>query len=140
MLKKKNLFDFIIVGAGSAGATLANRLSANKDLRVALIEAGPPDTSFLTSIPFAFALLLPQYLGKKYIWGNFESEKEARLNNRTIYQPRGKTYGGSSSINAMLYIRGNKFDYDNWQKLGNNDWEFSKCLPYFKRCENNLSI
>jgi choline dehydrogenase len=125
-------FDYIIVGAGSAGCVLANRLSANPDTRVCLLEAGPADNSPVIHTPIGIALLL---LTKKYNW-YYETEPEPELNNRRMYWPRGKTLGGSSSINAMIYTRGDGSDYDEWAALGNTGWSWAEVLPLFKRLEN----
>ena len=125
-------FDYIIIGAGSAGCVLANRLSANPDNQVLLIEAGGPDKDPLISIPGAYGKLFR----KKYDWG-FYTEPQSHVNNRTIYLPRGKTLGGSSSINAMVYVRGNKKDYDHWAALGNKGWAYKDVLPYFIKSEHN---
>ena len=125
-------FDYIIVGAGSAGCVLANRLSANPATRVCLLEAGAPDNSPVIHTPIGIALLL---LTKKYNW-YYETEPEPELNNRRMYWPRGKTLGGSSSINAMIYTRGDGSDYDEWAALGNPGWAWADVLPLFKRLEN----
>ena len=153
-------FDFIILGAGSAGCVLANRLSANKNFNVCLIEAGSKDSDIRLRVPLGFAFLGE---GSKYSWNyNTEPQKEfAKIKieepatsvvdsaggvhkieseseeHRRGYQPRGKTLGGSSSINAMLYVRGHKWDYDHWSELGNNGWSYDEILPYFKKAEHN---
>ena len=153
-------FDFIILGAGSAGCVLANRLSANKNFNVCLIEAGSKDSDIRLRVPLGFAFLGE---GSKYSWNyNTEPQKEfAKIKieepatsvvdsaggvhkieseseeHRRGYQPRGKTLGGSSSINAMLYVRGHKWDYDYWSELGNDGWSFNDVLPYFKKSEHN---
>lgn len=125
-------FDYIIIGAGSAGCVLANRLSADPANKVLLIEAGGPDRDPLIHIPGAYAKLFK----KKYDWG-FWTEPQPHVNNRRIYLPRGKTLGGSSSINAMVYVRGNKKDYDNWAALGNKGWSYREVLPYFIKSEHH---
>ena len=107
-------FDYVIVGGGSAGSTLAGRLSADPATRVCLIEAGPPDDNFLCHMPFATALFIP---GKWRNWA-FETEPQSGLNGRRGYQPRGRMLGGSSGLNAMIYIRGHASDYDDWAAQG----------------------
>ncbi|GAA6133291.1 FAD-dependent oxidoreductase [Oceaniserpentilla sp. 4NH20-0058] len=126
-------FDYIIVGAGSAGCVLANRLSENPNHSVCLIEAGKQDNNILIKAPFGLAAMVPNNL---FSWG-FETTEQAGLNKRKGFQPRGKVLGGSSSINAMMYVRGNPWDYDNWAALGNTGWGYEEVLPYFKKAENN---
>jgi len=126
-------FDYIVVGAGSAGCVLANRLSADPSLRVCLLEAGPPDTSWLISMPMGVIGLIGS---PKHNWC-FETEPEAQLNGRRLFWPRGKTLGGSSSINAMVYIRGHALDYDDWTGHGGPEWSAARLLPMFKEHENN---
>ena len=128
-----NSFDYVIVGGGSAGCTLAGRLSEDTDVTVCLLEAGPKDDSFLINVPAGAAAIMPKR--GKYNWG-FETVPQKGLNGRKGYQPRGKTLGGSSSINAMIYIRGHKSDYDNWEKMGAKGWGWDDVLPYFKKSEN----
>lgn len=125
------MFDYIIVGAGSAGCVLANRLTEDPQIKVLLIEAGGPDNDKFINIPVAFYKLFKT----PFDWAYHTVEQEALLN-RKIYIPRGKVLGGSSSINAMLYIRGNKADYDEWAQAGNTGWSYSDVLPYFKKSEN----
>src|SRR5262245_20002985 len=108
------MFDYIIVGAGSAGCVLANRLSEDPGNRVLLLEAGGPDNKQEISIPAAFSKLFKT----AYDW-NYTTEPEAELNNRKLYWPRGKMLGGSSSMNSMIYHRGSRSDYDGWQATGN---------------------
>ena len=111
-------YKYIIVGAGSAGCVLANKLSENPDNSVLLIEAGPLDKASSIKMPLAASTL---FKNKKYGWC-YETEPEINLNNRTINWPRGKTLGGSSSINGMLYIRGQAEDYQRWEEAGNDGW------------------
>ena len=126
-------YDYVIVGAGSAGCTLANRLTANPAIRVCLLEAGGRDTNPLIHAPIGFAFMQP---GAKENW-SFETVPQKHLNGRKGYQPRGRVIGGSSSINAMIYIRGFKSDYDNWAASGAQGWAWDDVLPYFLRAENN---
>ena len=112
------MYDYIIVGAGSAGCVLANRLSADPDTRVCLIEAGSRDHNPLIHIPLGLALLARI---KNVNWG-YNTAPEGHLNNRNLYWPRGRTLGGSSSINAMIYIRGHRADYDGWEHAAGPEW------------------
>jgi len=127
-----NSFDYIIVGAGSAGCVLANRLSENPQNSVLLIEAGGPDKKLEIGIPAGYAKLHRSEVD----WG-FWTEPQEFVNNRRIYLPRGKVLGGSSSTNAMAYVRGNKADFDEWEDLGNKGWGYESILPYFKKSEHN---
>lgn len=125
-------YDYIIIGAGSAGCLLANRLSANPQHSVLLVEAGGKDKNPLIHIPGGYTLLNKTAVD----WG-FWSEPQAHLDNRKLYLPRGKTWGGSSSTNAMAYVRGNKEDYNEWASLGNEGWSYEEVLPYFIQSEGN---
>ena len=126
-------YDFIVVGAGSAGCTLAGRLSEDPQTRVLLLEAGPPDSSIWIHLPIGYGKTM---WDPKVNW-RFETEPDPGMNGRKIYWPRGKTLGGSSSINGLIYIRGQREDYDHWAALGNEGWSYDECLPYFKRSEAN---
>ncbi len=125
-------YDYIIVGAGSAGCALAYRLGADRAVRILVLEAGGPDKSFFLKMPAGFAALGE---ASPFNW-HYRTEPQAHCNGRQMYWPRGKTLGGSSSINAMLYIRGNAWDYDHWRQLGNDGWSFRDVLPYFRRSQN----
>ncbi|ETF01604.1 choline dehydrogenase [Advenella kashmirensis W13003] len=125
--------DYIIVGAGSAGCVLANRLTADGKHTVLLLEAGPADRYPWIHIPIGYAKTM---FHERYNWG-FRTEPELHLGGRSIYQPRGKVLGGSSSINGLMYIRGQQQDYDHWARLGNEKWGWDQCLPYFRKLEHN---
>jgi choline dehydrogenase len=125
-------YDYVIVGAGSAGCVLAARLGESPDVKIAVIEAGPPDTDPEIQVPMAFGLLL-----KSRIDWDLQSEPEPGLDARRTYLPRGRVLGGSSSLNAMIYIRGNRLDFDEWAALGHEGWGYEDVLPYFKRAEDN---
>ena len=125
-------FDYIIVGAGSAGCVLANRLTASGRHRVLLLEAGGQDRNLWIHIPLGYGKL---FSNPKVNW-LYSTEPEPDLNNRKIIQPRGKVLGGSSSINGLLYVRGQPEDYDHWRQLGNAGWSFEDVLPYFRRAED----
>jgi len=125
-------FDYVIVGAGSAGCVLANRLTQDPSVRVCLLEAGPSDKSIGIRMPAALTLALES---DRYNW-KFESEPEAELFGRRIGQARGRGLGGSSSINGMVFVRGSRHDYDDWQRMGLKGWSFADCLPYFRKMES----
>ncbi|MFM9372998.1 GMC family oxidoreductase [Streptomyces sp. Da 82-17] len=127
-----NMYDYVIVGAGSAGCVLAARLSEDPDVRVALVEAGGPDTAQEVHVPAAF----PQLLKSGLDW-DLDSEPEPGIDGRRAYLPRGKVFGGCSSINAMIYIRGSRADYDGWAADGATGWSYDEVLQYFKRSEDN---
>ena len=126
-------FDYIIVGAGSAGCVLANKLSDNDKNSVLLIEAGGKDTNLFIHMPSGYSQIVPKSNKQNY---GFETEPESNTAGRKLYWPRGRGWGGSSSINAMIYTRGHSSDYDHWRQLGNPGWSYDDVLPYFKRAEN----
>ncbi|MBP6018706.1 MAG: choline dehydrogenase [Burkholderiaceae bacterium] len=126
-------FDYIVVGAGSAGCALAGRLVENGGGSVLLLEAGPADKNIWVHIPIGYGKTM---FNPNYNW-QFESEPVPELNGRNVYQPRGKTLGGSSSINGLVYVRGQAEDFDDWEKLGNDGWGWRDILPLFKRSERN---
>ena len=131
---KTTKYDYIVVGAGSAGCVLANRLTEQNNNSVCVLEAGPEDKTPFIKIPGAFAYFM---FSKKYNWA-FSAEPVSDIRNGDpLFCPRGKTLGGSSAINAMVYIRGHKSDYDAWESLGNDGWGYQKMLPYFKKSETN---
>ena len=132
MSTEADSFDFIVAGAGSAGAAVASRLSESGRYRVLLLEAGPPDTNPWIHIPLGFA---KTYVDAKVNW-KFESQPQERLNGRRLYAPRGRTLGGTSSINGMVYMRGHPRDYDDWRQRGCVGWDWDSVLPFFKKAEN----
>ncbi len=125
-------FDYVIVGAGSAGCVLANRLSADGKHSVLLLEAGPKDSNLWIHVPLGYGKLFKE---KSVNW-MYQTEPEPGLNGRQVFQPRGKVLGGSSSINGLLYVRGQHEDYDRWRQRGNAGWGYDDVLPYFRKAEN----
>jgi len=132
MPKQKNI-DYIVVGAGSAGAIVASRLSEDPNCEVLLVEYGGGDGSIFVRMPSALGIPMNS---KKYNWG-FETAPEPFLDNRRMNCPRGKVLGGTSSINGMVYVRGNAADFDQWEEQGASGWNYQNCLPYFKKFENH---
>jgi choline dehydrogenase len=128
---KSKKFDYIIVGAGSAGCVLANRLSEDEHNQVLLLETGGSDKSIFIQMPTALSIPMNT---KKYAW-QFETQPEPFLDDRRMHCPRGKVLGGSSSINGMVYVRGHARDFDEWQQQGAQNWDYAHCLPYFKKAE-----
>ena len=125
-------YDYIIVGAGSAGCVLANRLSEDSDKRVLLLETGGSDNNIFIKMPTALSIPMNS---DKYAW-QFHTESEPYLDNRKMHCPRGKVLGGSSSINGMVYVRGHAKDFDEWQEHGADGWDYQSCLPYFQKAES----
>ncbi len=128
----EHTFDFIVTGAGSAGCAIAGRLSESRRYRVLLLEAGPPDRNPWIHIPLGYA---KTYVDPKVNW-KFETQPQPQMHGRKLYLPRGKTLGGSSSINGMVYIRGHRGDYDEWRQRGCTGWDYDSVLPFFKKAEN----
>src|SRR5262245_51035738 len=135
-IRVSETYDFVIVGAGSGGSTLAGRLSEDKNTSVALLDAGGKNDNWVVTTPFALVLMVTKPVNN---WA-FNTVPQKGLNGRIGYQPRGKGLGGSSAINAMVYIRGHRADYDQWASLGNAGWSYSDVLPYFKRAEDNADF
>ena len=127
-------YDFIIVGAGSAGCVLANRLSRDPSHKVLLLEAGGRDRNPLFRLPMLMGKLFHSGI---YNW-HYHTEPEPYLNGRSLYWPRGKVLGGTSTINGMIYVRGNRHDYDRWSQLGLPGWSYDEVLPAFRRSENHI--
>ena len=132
----KQEFDYIIIGGGSSGCVLAGRLSENPQVSVCLLEAGGAEEGWKVEVPCAAVISIPTKINN---WA-FETVPQKGLNGRKGYQPRGKCLGGSSAINAMVYIRGHRQDYDDWAALGNTGWSYDEVLPYFIKSENNQRI
>ena len=135
-MRVTDTFDFVVVGAGSGGCTVAGRLSEDPAISVAVLDAGGKNDNWVVTTPFALVLMVA---GNVNNWA-FNTVPQKGLNGRIGYQPRGKGLGGSSAINAMVYIRGHRSDYDQWAALGNAGWSFADVLPYFKRAENNADF
>ncbi|NGO54707.1 GMC family oxidoreductase [Allomesorhizobium camelthorni] len=133
-MSRTETFDYIIIGAGSAGCVLANRLSADPAANVLLLEAGGRDRNPLFRLPMLMGKLFQSGI---YNW-HYHTEPEPHLNGRSLYWPRGKALGGSSTINGMIYVRGNRHDYDRWAQLGLSDWSYEKVLPAFRRSEGHI--
>ena len=132
MSSRKNSFDYIVVGAGSAGCVLAGRLSEDPNVSVLLLETGGSDRSLFIRMPTALSIPMNT---RKYAW-QYYTEPEPYLDKRTMHCPRGKVLGGSSSINGMVYVRGHAKDFDEWQRQGADNWDYRHCLPYFKKAES----
>ncbi len=131
-MQTMNRYTYIVIGAGAAGCVLANRLSADPKHRVLLLEAGAKDRNPLIKVPAGFAKLM----GTSANWV-YDTEPQKHLENRSMFLPQGKVLGGSTSVNAMLYVRGNRLDYDEWSDLGCKGWSYDEVLPYFKIHERN---
>lgn len=131
-MRRTACYDYIIIGAGSAGCVLANRLSADPAMRVLLLEAGGRDLNPLIHMPAGIARLVNN---PRLNW-HYYTDPEPHLNQRRLYWPRGKVLGGSSSINAMCYVRGQAQDYDDWARAGNPGWSHAEVLPFFRRAEH----
>ncbi|MGZ5829050.1 MAG: GMC family oxidoreductase, partial [Xanthobacteraceae bacterium] len=125
-------YDYIIVGAGSAGCVLASRLTEDPDIKVLLLEAGKSDRHIWLKLPLKFRDLMTVM---RFNWG-YDTEPEPDMGGRSIYLPRGKVLGGSSSINGMMYCRCHPSDYDQWGQIGLRGWSYADVLPYFKRSED----
>ena len=134
MVDVTETYDYVVVGAGSAGAIVATRLTEDPGTRVLLLEAGPEDRSYWSRIPLGFAKIL---FNDKYMWRNHMTEPEPHLDGRSFPLPHGKLVGGSSAINGLVHARGTTLDYDLWAKMGATGWGYEDVLPYFKKYEND---
>lgn len=130
----KENYDYIILGAGSSGSVVASRLSEDHNNKVLLLEAGGSDNDWRIGLPMGFVYSIQSNLD----WG-YESTPQKNIDDNIIVTPRDKVLGGSSSINAMIYMRGSAYDYDNWESMGNKGWGWKDVLPYFKKSERNLN-
>jgi len=126
------MFDYVIIGAGSAGCVIANRLTEDSNVKVLLLEAGGPDKKQEIQIPAAF----PKLFKTECDWA-YATEELEPMRRRRMFWPRGRVLGGSSSINAMVYSRANRSDHDRWRELGAEGWSYDEILPYYKKSENN---
>jgi len=133
MAQNAGAYDYIVVGAGSAGCVLANRLTASGRHRVLLLEAGPKNTHPWLHIPLGYGKL---FTDRRYNWC-YQTEPQAECHGRNVIAPRGKVLGGSSSINGLIYIRGQAEDFNHWRQLGNAGWSYDDVLPYFRKAEDN---
>ncbi len=135
MTGESESFDYVVTGAGSSGCVVAARLSESGRYKVLLLEAGPEDNSPWIHMPMGIAKL---FANPRYNW-MYETEPEPELNNRALYQPRGKVLGGTSSINGMVYMRGHPADYDEWRQRGCVGWDWDSVLPYFRKSEDHAT-
>ena len=135
-MNQQQEYDYIIIGGGSAGSVLAARLSEDPAVTVALLETGGDGRDWIIRTPAAAVSMIPTKINNY----SFETVPQVGLNGRRGYQPRGRALGGSSAINAMVYVCGDRSDYDHWASLGNTGWSYADVLPYFKRAENNERI